>query len=102
MLENDRTDVYKGIDINKASFLRERIVCEYFVFKIPNINHVNAMVVILQKSFRLDAAEVCTIEKKDHRAHYWNISKAEAMSRMKKTDLTEKNRTMEMKKSNYF
>ena len=48
------------------------------------------MVVMFQKSLGLDDAEVYTVEEKDYRTHFWNISEAEAMSRMKKTDIKEK------------
>lgn len=52
------------------------------------------MVVMFKKSLRLDDAEVYTVEEKDYRTHFWNINEAEAMSRMKKTNIKGKIREL--------
>ena len=49
MLEYDRIDIAKGIDINKANASKECKICHYWYFwiKTLSINHIFAMVVII-------------------------------------------------------
>ena len=52
------------------------------------------MVMMFKKSLGLDDTEVYTVEEKDYRTYFWNINEAEAMSRMKKTDIKGKIREL--------
>ena len=50
MLEYGRIDVSEGINVNKTNGSKKRDICHYWYFldKVLNMNHIYAMVVIIQ------------------------------------------------------
>ena len=49
MLEYDRIDISKGIDVNKTNLSKECDICYYWYFKdiALSMNHIFAMVVMI-------------------------------------------------------
>ena len=99
MLQYDRTDVSKGIDVNKTDDSHDCIICHYWYFldinfkfdpKVCNVCHD-----LIEKSMSFnDVAIVYVVKENDYRIHFWSMSKNKAVNLFKNADLTEKSWTL--------
>ena len=53
MLEYDRIDVSKGIDVNKINASKECDICHYWYLKVLSLNHIFAMIAMMLLLFLL-------------------------------------------------
>ena len=94
MLFYDRTDVSKGVDVNKTSASKEWDVCHYwyflnFSFKFqPNV--YNKCHDLLMMFVNLSDIAILNIKSSDYRCIITLIRKNEAINLMQNADLTEK------------
>lgn len=74
MLEYDRTDVSKCIDINKTGILRERIICYYcyclkvnykFITKVCDCSHD-----MTQTLMSFSVIPIAIVERNNYRIHF--------------------------------
>ena len=81
MLEYDRIDVSKGIDINKVNASKECDICHYWYFLDKGFKYepylCNGCHDLIQKAM-------------NYRNHFCYMSKDDAMNIMKKSNLNEK------------
>ena len=93
MLEYDRIDISKGIDINKTSASKECDICHYWYFLNKNFSFepylCNGSHDLMQKAMNFNVA-IVSIKGNDYITHFWYMSKDEAISIMHNTNLNEK------------
>ena len=93
MLEYDRIDISKGIDINKTSASKECDICHYWYFLNKNFSYepylCNGSHDLMQKAMNFNVA-IVSIKGNDYIIHFWCMSKDEAISIMHNTNLNEK------------
>ena len=94
MLQYDRIDASKGIDINKASESKECMLCDYWYFKdirdkfqpyVCNSCHAVSM-----KAYELKNIAILNGKGVDYRCILWDISKYEAVDRLNNSVLEDK------------
>ena len=93
MLEYDRIDTSKGIDVNKTSASKECDICHYWYFKVvgfkyePHLYHGCHDLMQNTRSFNVAIVyvkgSVCKI-------HFWYMSKGDASSIMNSSNLVDK------------
>ena len=90
----DRTDVSEGIDINKTSPSKERMLCHYWYFKDVGYKfelHVcNKCHDVLMSAYELKNIGILNVKGVDHRYILWGISKDEAVNILNNSVLKEK------------
>ena len=88
MLEYDRIDISKGIDINKTNPSKECDIYWYFLDK--NFNYepylCNGCHDLMQKGMNFIDVAIVSIKGNDYRIHFWYISKHDAINIMKSSD----------------
>ena len=97
MIYYDRIDIPEGIDVNKASELKEWDIfyCRYFLnkgFKFQS-NVSNGCHDLLMMSMNLSKIAILNVKSSDYRCIISRISKSEAINVFRNIDLTEKSRT---------
>ena len=94
MLEYDKTDVSKGIDVNKINTPLECIICHYaYFFKInfrfqPKV--FDNCHDLMQKIMGFNDVAIVSTKAINCRIHFWCMSKDEAINIMKNFDLYKK------------
>ena len=93
MLEYDRIDISKGIDINKVNASKECDICHYWYFLDKGFKYepylCNGCHDLIQKAMNFNVA-IVSIKGNDYRIHFYYMSKDDAMNIMKKCNLNEK------------
>ena len=93
MLEYDRIDISKGIDINKVNASKECDICHYWYFLDKGFKYepylCNGCHDLIQKAMNFNVA-IVSIKGNDYRIHFCYMSKDDAMNIMKKSNLNEK------------
>ena len=94
MLEYDRTDVSERNDINKTNASKECDTCHYWYFKDVGFKYepylCNCCHDLMQKAMNFNNVAIVSIKGSDYRIYFWYMSKSDAISIMKKSNLNEK------------
>ena len=95
MLEYDRIDISKGIDINKTNASKECDICHYWYFLGRCFKHkpylCNGCHNLMQKAMNFNDVAIVSVKRSGYRIHFWNISKDDAMNIIKNFNLDLKN-----------
>ena len=95
MLEYDKIYISEVIDINKTSASKECDICHYWYFLDKNFKYepylCNGCHDLMQKAMNYNDVAIVSIKENDYRIHFWYMSKDNAISIMKNSNLNEKN-----------
>ena len=95
MLEYDKIYISEVIDINKTSASKECDICHYWYFLDKNFKYepylCNGCHDLMQKAMNYNDDAIVSIKENDYRIHFWYMSKDNAISIMKNSNLNEKN-----------
>ena len=94
MVEYDRIDISKGIDINKTNALKECKICSYWYFKGIGFQYeqyvCNGCHGLMQKAISFNDVAVVYVKGSAYRIHFWYMSKDDAISIMNNSNLIDK------------
>ena len=94
MLEYDETDISEGIDVNKTNASKECDICHCWYFKDIGFKCepylCNGCHDLMRKAINFNDVAVVSYKGSDYRIHFWYLSKDDAISIMKNSDLNEK------------
>ena len=94
MLEYDRIDISKGIDINKRNASKECKICHYWYFKDIGFKYepylCNGCHGLMQKAMNFNDVIIVYIEENAYRIHFWYTNKDDAISIMNNSNLNNK------------
>ena len=98
MLEYDRIDISKGIDLNESNDKsKECDICCYRYFLNKNFTYQshlsNGYHDLMQKAMSFNDVAIVSVKGSDCRIHFWYISKDDAISIMHNPDLSDKTGT---------
>ena len=95
MLEYDRIDISKGIDIDKTNKLKECDICHYWYFFDKNYNYepylCNGCYDLMQKAMSFNDVAIVSIKGNNYRIHFCYMSKNDAIALMTNPSLKDKN-----------
>ena len=99
MLEYDRIYISEGIDVNKSSDKsKECDICHYWYFLDENFTYqphlCNGCHDLMQKVMSLNDAAIVSIKGSDYRIYFWYMSKDDAISIMRNSNLSNKKGTL--------
>ena len=87
MLEYDRIDISKGIDINKTNASKEPDVCHYWYFLDKNFKYepylCNNYHDLMQKAMSFNDVAFVSGKGSDYRIHFWYMSENDTINIMK-------------------
>ena len=94
MLEYDRIDTSKGIDINKANKSKEYMLCHYWYFLDKNFSYgpylSDGCYNMMQKSIDFKNIAIAYVKKSAYRINFLYMSKREAKELMNNSNLINK------------
>ena len=94
MLESDRIDISKGIDVKKRNESKECDICHYWYFKDTGFKYepylCNDCHGLMQKAVNFNHVAVVSLKRNDYRIHFWYKSKDDAISIMNNRNLNQK------------
>ena len=94
MLEYDRIDISKGIDINKTNASKECDICHYWYFLDKNFNYepylCNGCHNLMQKAMNFNDVTIVSIKGNDYKIHFCYMTKDDPISIMNNCSLNEK------------
>ena len=94
MLENDRTYISEGIDINKINASEECKICYYWYFKDIGFKYesyvCNGCHSLMQKAISFNDVAIVYVKGSAYRIHFWYMSKDDAISLMNNSNLIDK------------
>ena len=94
MLEYDKIDISEGIDINKTSASKKCDIFHYWYFLDKNSSYephlCNGCHDLMQKAMNCNDVAIVSIKGNNYRIHFWHMSKDEAISIMRNSNLYEK------------
>ena len=94
MLEYDRIDISKGIDVNKTNLSEECDICHCWYFKDIGFKYENYLWNgchdLLHKAMRFNNAANVYAKEHAHRIHFWYMSKDDAINIMNSSKLVDK------------
>ena len=94
MLEYDRIDISKGIDINKANAAKECDNWHYWYFLDKNFNHepylCNGCHDLMQKAINFNDVANVSVKGNDYRIYFWYMRKNDAINIMNISNLNKK------------
>ena len=94
MVEYDRIDISKGIDINKTNASKECDICHYWYFFEKNFKYepylCNGCHDLMQKPMNFNDVAIVCIKGSDYRIHFCHMNKDDAISIMNNSSLNEK------------
>ena len=95
MLEYDRIDISKGIDIDETNKSKECNICHYWYFLDKNFSYApylyNGCHDLMQKAMSFKNVAIVSIKRNDYRIHFYYISKNDAVTLMTNSNLNDKN-----------
>ena len=95
MLEYDRIDISKGIDMNKTSSSKECDICHYWYFSDKDFDYepylCNRCHDLMQIAMNFNAVAIVSIKGNDYIIHFWYMSKDDAIALMTNSNLKDKN-----------
>ena len=93
MLEYDRTDLSKGIDVNKTSNSRECSFCHYYFLDI-NFKYQKYLCDgyhdMSMKANIMQNLAIVYFKGNAYRIHFWNMTKLDAINIMHNSNLIDK------------
>ena len=94
MLECDKIDILKGIDINKTNLSKDCDICHYCYFTDIGFKHepylCNGCHDLMQKAMSFYNIAIVYIMGNAYRIHFWYMSKDDAINVMNGSDLVDK------------
>ena len=98
MLEYDRIDISKGIDMHKTNKSKECDICHYWYFLYENFNYekylCNGCHDLMQKAMNFNDVAIVSIKGNDYRIHLWCMSENDAIVLMTNSNLKDRNGTL--------
>ena len=83
MLEYDRVDISKGINVNKASASKECDICRYWYLKDIGFKYktylCNCCHDLIQKVMSFNDIAIVYVKGNAYRIHFWYLSKNDAI-----------------------
>ena len=87
MLEYDRIDISKGIDINQINISKKCDICHYWYFLDKGFNFepylCNSSHGLMQKATNFNDVAIVSFKGSDYRIHFWYMNKDDARNIMK-------------------
>ena len=94
MLEYDRIDISKGIDINKTNLSKECDICHYWYFKDIGFKYENYLCNdcydLMQKAISFNDIAIAYIKGNVCRIHFWYMTKDDAINIINGSNLVDK------------
>ena len=94
MLEYDRINIPKGIDVNKTSLSKECDICHYRSFKDICFKYekylCNDCHDLMQKALSFNNVAIVYVKGSGYRIHFWYMSKDDAINIINGSDLVDK------------
>ena len=94
MLEYDRIDISKGININETNASNECDIYHYWYLLDKGFKYepylCNGCHDLMQKAINFNDVAIASIKGSDYRIHFWYMSKDDAIDIMKNPNLNEK------------
>ena len=91
MLEYDRIDISKGIDINQINISKKCDICHYWYFLDKGFNFepclCNSSHGLMQKATNFNDVAIVSFKGSDYRIHFWYMNKDDARNIMKNSKL---------------
>ena len=89
MLEYERIDIWKGIDVNKTNLSKEYDICHYWYFKDIGFKYepylCNGCHDLMQIAMSFN-----NIKRRAYRINFWHLSKGDAINIMNGSNLVDK------------
>ena len=93
MLQYDRIDISKGIDIEKTNKSKECKICHYWYFKDTGFKyepHLCNGCHGCQKAVSFNNIAIVYVKRSAYRIHFWYMSKDNAINIMNNSNLIDK------------
>ena len=94
MVEYDRIDISKGIDVNKTNESNECDTCHYWYFKDIGFKYesylCNGCHDLMQKAMSFNDVAIVYVKGNTYRIYFWYRSKDDAISIMNNSNLIDK------------
>ena len=94
MLEYDRSNISEGIDVNKTNTSKEFDICHYWYFKYIGFKYelyiFNGCHDLMQKAMSFNDFAIVYVKGSAYRIHIWYMTKDDAISIMKNSNLIDK------------
>ena len=94
MLEDDRTSVSEGIDVNRTNASKESKICHYWYFKDIaykyELHLCNGCHGLMQKAVSFNDIAIVYAKGNAHRIHFWYMSKDDVINMMNNASLIDK------------
>ena len=94
MLEYDRIDISKGIDINKTNLSKECDICHYWYFKDIGFKYENYLsndcYDLMQKAIGFNDIAIAYVKGNACRIHFWYMTKDDAINIINGSNLVDK------------
>ena len=94
MLEDDRTDISEGINVNKTSLSNECDICHYLYFKNIGFKYepylCNGCHDLMQKAMSFNNVAIVYVKGSAYRINFWYMSKNDAINIMNGSNLVDK------------
>ena len=94
MLEYDRIDISKGIDINKTNLSKECDICHYWYFKDIGFKYENYLCNdcydLMQKAISFNDIAIAYVKGNACRIHFWYMTKDDEINIINGSNLVDK------------
>ena len=94
MLEYERVDISEGIDLNQTSASKKCDICHYWYFKDIGFKYEPYLCIgchdLMQKAISFNDVAYIYVKGGAYRIHFWYMSKDDAISIMKNSNLVDK------------
>ena len=94
MLEYDRIDISKGIDLNKTTASKECVICHYCYFKDTGFKCepylCNGCHNLMQKAMSFNDVAIIYVKGSAYTIHFWYMSKDDAITITINSNLVDK------------
>ena len=98
MLESNRIDISEGIDVNKTNAAKECDIWHYWYFKDIGFKYEPHLCYgyhdLTQKAMSFNDVAIIYVKASAYRIHFWYMSKDDAISIMKNSNLINKKGTL--------
>ena len=93
MLEYDRINISKGIDMNKTNLSKKCDICHYWYFKDIGFKQpylCNGCHDLMQKAMSFNNIAIVYVKENAYRIYFWYISKDDAINIMNGSNMIDK------------
>ena len=106
MLEHERIDISKGIDVNKTNLSKECNICHYWYFKNFGFKYelylCDGCHDLIHKAMGFNNIAIVYIKENAYRIHFWYMSKDDSINIMAGFNLVHKRGVLYIKKLLYI